>query len=132
MPLVREAHPQVEHERARASVARVWAVLRDEAGRVGVPVSEVDDVAVRRRLGLLGAVDEAVDAHHDPDGHGPARAADEPGRAGGPPQLTGPSGAGGPPRAGGAPEAGGPGGDDDAVLLTALRVVRAAARAYGG
>ena len=34
VPLVREAHPGAAHERVRAIVARVWAVLREEEDEV--------------------------------------------------------------------------------------------------
>lgn len=93
VPLVRRAHPDVPHDAARAAVTRVWAVLREEAARAGVPAAQADEAAVRRLLGLPGAPEEVA---------GAARA---------------PAGAGG---------------ADPALLATALRVVRAAALAYGG
>lgn len=90
VPLVREAHPDVPHAEARRAVARVWAVVREQAALAGVPVAEADEASVRRRLGLPGTVGEA--------------------------SVPAP----------GAADA------DAAVLLTALRVIQAAARAYGG
>ena len=108
VPLVREAHPGAAHERVRASVARVWAVLREEAERTGAPVAEVDEAAVRRLLGLPGTAGEVMSAPRNADAGGGGTGVES------------------------SPGAGGPNGADDALLLTALRVVRAAARAYGG
>lgn len=86
VPLVLEAHPDTPHERARAAVRFVWAVVREEAELAGVVPADVDEAAVRRRLG---------------------------------PPLT----------ADGATPAAAPA---DPVLATALHVVLAAGRAYGG
>lgn len=103
VPLVREAHPGVPHEEARAAVARAWAVLRAEAARAGVAPADADDTAVR---GLLGM---------------PVPAA-----AGGSAVQPGAAADGGRRAAGDVEDSAG------AVLETALRVVRAASRAYGG
>ncbi len=84
VPLVLEAHPGAAHARALAAVRSAWAVVREESARAGVGVAEADEAAVRRRLGLPAAGEDA------------------------------------------------PGGPPDPVLLTALEVVLAAGRAYGG
>ncbi len=85
VPLVRDAHPELGHEAARAAVAAAWTALREQAELDRVPVADADEAAVRRRLGLPATAQEAAG-----------------------------------------------GGAGDPVVVTALRVARAAARAYGG
>lgn len=55
VPVVREAVPGVEHERAREAVVRVWALLREEAALRGCAPAEVPDDVVGSRLGSGGA-----------------------------------------------------------------------------